>query len=64
MKVKVNGKEKIKPIDINCSGCNSELEVEKSDVVKSISDRDGAADIVVCPVCNKDIWISVSCWRK
>lgn len=64
MKIKVNGKSKSKLIDIKCQSCNSELEVEKSDVVKTISDRDGVADIIKCPVCQTEIWIDVSLWRK
>lgn len=62
--MKILSEAKVLPLVIHCNSCSVKLEVEKSDVVRTSYDqRDGDADIVVCPLCSHEIWISVSSWK-
>lgn len=62
--MKILSEVKTLPLVVNCNGCSTKLEVEKSDVKRTSHDqRDGDADIVICPVCSREIWISISRWQ-
>lgn len=58
--IKDSSKKKNQPVQIDCNHCHSVLEVTPSDIKKSISDRDGNANIFKCAVCHRDIWVDIS----
>jgi uncharacterized protein with PIN domain len=64
MKILKNGKQDNKPVQINCSHCKSQLEVEPSDIVRSVDDqRDGSFYEFKCAVCGRSIYAGMSVCR-
>lgn len=37
-------------------GCGAVLRFKKSEIIRSIDQRDGDAECIVCPCCGKIIW--------
>lgn len=61
MRIIKDGRQENKPIQIKCYNCNSQLEVEPSDIVhKHYDQRDGNSYEFKCAVCHRSIYFDMS----